>query len=65
MARKPLFEDKPAAYMRRWAFEGEVPKKELNERGRPAWPARFLLLPVTIEKIRTDDVPLYPKEGRK
>ena len=50
---------KPVAWMRKWAYEGEVPQKIRNENGRMAWPAKFKFLPVTQGKCISDDVPLY------
>jgi hypothetical protein len=52
-------EPKPRAWMRRWAFDGVKPGKERNDKGRLVWPARFKFLPVTINQIFPDDVPLY------
>lgn len=46
------------AWMRKWAFDGEIPKKEKNGDGRQAWPSKFKLLPVTEHKILPDDIPL-------
>lgn len=50
--------DKPIAWMRKWAFDGEEPHKEKRENGRMAWPAKYKLLPVTQNKCLDDDVPL-------
>lgn len=50
------------AWMRRWYFDGEQPKKERNENGRMAWPAKFKFLPVTPNKCFDDDVPLFANE---
>lgn len=50
---------RPLAWMRRWYFNGEEPRKEKNASGRLAWPLRFKWLPVTPHKIMADDVPLY------
>lgn len=47
------------AWMRRWAFDGEEPRKEKKDNGRLAWPAKFKLLPVTNSRLLDDDVPLY------
>lgn len=52
----------PVAWMRRWHFDGETPKKEKKENGRTAWPYKFKLLPVTVNQCLPDDVPLYAKE---
>ena len=49
----------PVAWMRQWFFDGEAPKKERNENGRLAWPAKFKFLQVTAGKVLPDDVPLY------
>lgn len=50
--------DTPKAWMRRWAFDGEVPAKKLIG-GRLKWEKKHLMLPVTRQKIFEDDVPLY------
>lgn len=52
------------AWMRRWAFNREEPKKERRENGRMAWPYKFKLLPITETKLLLDDVPLYANEVR-
>lgn len=49
----------PRAWMRRWAYDGETPKKERKENGRMAWPLRFKLMAVTAHKVLPDDVPLF------
>ena len=49
----------PAAWMRKWAFDGEKPYKEKNANGRMAWPIRFKVLPVTKGKHFADDVALF------
>ena len=49
----------PVAWIRKWEFDGEEPRKEKRENGRLAWPAKFKLLPVTTNKCADDDVPLY------
>lgn len=51
-------DEKPIAWMRKWAFDGEEPHKEKRENGRMAWPAKYKLLPVTQNKCLDDDVPL-------
>lgn len=51
-------DEKPIAWMRKWAFDGEEPHKEKHENGRLAWPAKYKLLPVTQNKCLDDDVPL-------
>lgn len=56
---------KPDAWMRRWAFNGEQPVKEKNNRGRMAWPKRFLFHEVTRHQCFPDDVPLYADEGQR
>ena len=50
----------PRAWMRKWAYDGEVPQKERKANGRLAWPFRFKLLPITSTQILDDDVPLFP-----
>lgn len=47
------------AWARRWYIDGEVPKKERNEKGRMAWPRKFIFKEVTKHKVFSDDVPLY------
>ena len=51
-------DEKPIAWMRKWAFDGEDPHKEKRENGRLAWRAKYKLLPVTQNKCLDDDVPL-------
>jgi len=51
-------------YARRWHAEGEVPRKERNEKGRMAWPARFTLMAVTPEQCLPSDVPLFASGWR-
>lgn len=51
--------DKPVAWMRKWAADGETPAKQRNENGRLAWPKKFCLLAVTPGKCLPDDVPLF------
>lgn len=48
----------PAAWMRKWAFDGEKPAKVKNEAGRWVWPAKFKMMPVSIAQCFPDDVPL-------
>ena len=52
-------EQKPVAYMRKWKFDGEEPKKERNESGKMAWPFKFKLHPVTVNRCLNDDIRLY------
>ena len=49
----------PCAWMRRWAFDGEIPQKERKENGWMAWPFKFKLIPVSETQLRPDDVPLF------
>lgn len=51
----------PRAWMRRWYFDGETPRKERNEKGRMAYPVKFKFLAVTPNQIFADDVPLYTR----
>ena len=51
-------EQKPVAWMRKWAFDGEEPHKEKRENGRVAWPVKYKMLPVTQNKCFDDDIPL-------
>jgi hypothetical protein len=64
-----MADQQPRAWMRRWAFDGEKPHKVRNENNRMAYPGKFRLLPVTLEKCLPDDVPLYAAadgvEGQK
>lgn len=56
------------AYMRKWAFDGIKPYKELNKNGRMAWPMMFKLMSVTEHQCLSDDVPLYselPSNNKK
>jgi hypothetical protein len=48
--------------MRRWAYDGETPVKERKENGRMAWPVRFKMHAVTVNRVFPDDVPLFPKD---
>lgn len=57
-----ISEISPRAWMRRWKYNGEEPKKEKNENGRLAWPSKFKFLPVTESMIFKDDIPLVPVE---
>ena len=52
-------QQEPVAWMRRWAFDGEVPAKSKNDTGRWHWPIKFKLLPVTQHQCLNDDLPLY------
>lgn len=52
-------QQEPAAWERKWHFDGVAPEKEKNEKGRLVWPAKFRFLPITKVKIFSDDVPLY------
>lgn len=56
--------DKPLGWMRRWAFDGETPKKERNANGRMAWPFKYKLLPVSEHKCLEDDIALYAQPPR-
>lgn len=49
----------PTAYARKWHVDGVEPKKELNQNGRWAWPAKFKILPITEIKFAQDDVALW------
>ena len=49
---------KPVAWMRKWAADGETPVKERNAKGRMVWADKFKFLPVTEKKLFADDVPL-------
>ena len=49
----------PVAWMRKWAFDGEVPAKVKNDAGRWHWPTKFKLMPITENQCLRDDVPLY------
>lgn len=49
----------PCGYMRRWAFDGEIPEKTKNDNGRRSWPAKYKFLEVTKIQCLPDDVPLY------
>jgi hypothetical protein len=50
---------KARAWMRRWSFDGEIPKKEKNDNGRLAWPDKFKFKEVTLHQVFIDDVPLF------
>ena len=54
-------EAEPVAWMRKWYFDGEIPRKEKNERGRMAWPNKFKFLPLSYHKCCEDDIPLYTR----
>lgn len=56
---QPAPDKAPVAWMREWAYRGEVPHKERKDNGRMAWPLRFKLLAITQNKVLPDDVPLY------
>lgn len=59
-------EQKPVAWMRKWAFDGEKEYKEVNPRtGRMALARKFLYIPVSIGKCLPDDIPLYAGEPEK
>ena len=47
------------AYMRKWAFDNEIPQKV---KGR--WPTKFKFLPVTMTRCLPDDVPLFAEAIR-
>lgn len=51
----------PVAWMRRWAFDKETPKKVKNNGGRLVWQLKHKLLPVTEHKCMEDDVPLVAR----
>lgn len=51
-------EVKVLGYARAWHAAGEVPKKERNENGRWAWPARFKFYALTEKQVSSTDVPL-------
>lgn len=59
-------QQEPGAWLRRWAFDKEVPAKVKNAAGRWVWPTKFKLLPVTEKQCMEDDVPLYtsPPENK-
>lgn len=60
------YRDAPVvAYIRKWAFDGEEPKKEKRENGRLAWPFKFKLIPVSQSMLLKDDIPLIVKPGEK
>ncbi len=46
------------AFARRWFVEGETPKKQKNENGRWAWPARFKYHATTQIRVFDDDASL-------
>ena len=50
---------KPRAWMRRWAYDGEVPAKVRNANNRLVWPHKFTFHEVTAAKLFADDVPLF------
>lgn len=47
-------QQKPLGWLRKWAFDGETPRKEKGK-----WVAKFRLLPITQHQAFNDDVPLY------
>ena len=53
-ASAPAVDRKPLGWLRRWAFDGEKPRKEKGK-----WVAKFRLLPITQHQAFNDDVPLY------
>lgn len=53
---------KPVAWIRKCVIDGEVPKKEINIRGRMAWPIRFKLHAVTKGKALDDDIALFTNQ---
>ena len=60
------YRDAPVvAYIRKWAFDGEEPKKEKRENGRLAWPFKFKLIPVSQSMLLKDDIPLIVKPGEE
>ena len=60
------YRDAPVvAYIRKWAFDGEEPKKEKRENGRLAWPFKFKLIPVSQSRLLKDDIPLSVKPGEE
>ena len=60
------YRDAPVvAYIRKWAFDGEEPKKEKRENGRLAWPFKFKLIPVSQSMLLKDDIPLIVKSGEE
>lgn len=56
-------DNKPRAWMRRWAYEGrECPPKVKNDKGRWMWPIESRTLKITEFQFCDDDVPLYTDE---
>ena len=58
LAAQPAVQE-PVAWMRKWAFDGEVPTKVKNDAGRWHWPTKFKLMPITEIQCLMDDVPVY------
>lgn len=62
----PLGLGEPAAWMRKWAYDGEAKFKVMNERtGRMRLHRKFTFLRVTEGKIFDDDVPLYASKEQQ
>ena len=55
----------PEGYIRKWAYDKEVPSKEKNLRGRLAWPNKFKFLPITQHQCAKDDIALFSREETK
>lgn len=53
------------SFIRKWAFDKEVPKKEKNAKGRWAWPQKFKFLATTPFRLIEDDVELIARPARK
>ena len=56
---QPTPVQEPVAWMRKWAFDGEVPATMKNNAGRWHWPTKFKLMPITENQCLMDDVPVY------
>lgn len=52
-------QSEPVAFMRKWVYDKEQPKKVKNSNGRLAWPFKFKLVPVSERRILKDDVALF------